>query len=130
MVFALRGDLGAGKTTFVQGFFKGLGFKKNAPSPTFVIVRRHALGARDRHKTPGRGGQRRSFQNAFHIDAYRLKKAADLEALDFKNIVSDPLNIVLIEWADRAKGILPKGTKWLHFAHGRREHERTIKGVL
>lgn len=91
-----------------------MGLKKNAPSPTFVIMRRHALKGR---------------RNLFHIDAYRLKKAADLEALDFGKIVADPANIILIEWADRAKKIMPKGTKWIRFAHGPREHERIIKGV-
>src|SRR5579864_2248672 len=77
IVLALKGDLGAGKTTFVQGFFRGLGLKKRTPSPTFVIMRRHAL---PNHKT---------FLNIFHIDAYRLKKAADLQALGMENIFND-----------------------------------------
>lgn len=119
-VFALQGDLGAGKTTFVQGFFKGLGLKKRAPSPTFIIMRRHALR--------GHAGRPATFKNVFHIDAYRLKKAKDLAALDFQEIADDPQNIILIEWADRARGILPKGATWLVFAHGTRgrENERSI----
>jgi tRNA threonylcarbamoyladenosine biosynthesis protein TsaE len=112
-IFALKGELGAGKTTFVQGFFKGLGIGKRTLSPTFIIMRRHALGKK---------------RNVFHIDAYRLKKAEDLRALDFGNIAADPRNIVLVEWADRIKKILPKGVVWLEFKYGKatREHERSI----
>ena len=112
-IFALKGDLGAGKTTFVQGFFKGLGLKKHAASPTFIIMRRHALG---------------KMGNVFHIDAYRLKKAKDLATLDFKAAASEPNNIILIEWADRVRNILPKSAVWLEFKHGpaAHEHERSI----
>jgi tRNA threonylcarbamoyladenosine biosynthesis protein TsaE len=116
LVFALKGELGAGKTTFVQGFFRGLGLMKWAPSPTFIIMRRHAL--------PWRRG--RAFSDIFHVDAYRLKKAADLGALDFDDVLGNPKNIVLIEWGDRAKQILPKNAIWLTFRHGKHENERRI----
>ena len=75
VVLALRGDLGTGKTTFAQGFLKGLGVKKRVASPTFVIIRRRAL--RRSHSA-----RRKVFTNIFHIDAYRLKSAAHLAALD------------------------------------------------
>jgi tRNA threonylcarbamoyl adenosine modification protein YjeE len=112
-VIAMRGDLGAGKTTLVQGFFNGLGIKKRAPSPTFVIMRRYGLA----HK---------HFKNIFHVDAYRLKDAKALNALQFEDILNDPKNIVLIEWAERAKELLPKSAIWLDFAHGKYENERRI----
>jgi len=112
-VLALHGDLGAGKTTFVGGFFKGLGLKKRAPSPTFVIMRRHKL----------RGG---GFKDVFHVDAYRLKGAKALLVLGFDEVLDDPRNVVLVEWADRAKGILPEDALKLHFHHGKKENERTI----
>jgi len=113
LVLALRGDLGAGKTTFVQGFFYGLGLKKRAPSPTFVIMRRHAIRSK-------------KFANVFHLDLYRLKKASDLRVLGFKEILADPRNIILIEWAERARRVLPKTTIWLRFGHGKKENERHI----
>lgn len=113
LVFALTGELGAGKTTFVQGFFKGLGLKRRAPSPTFIIMRRHPL-------------RRKKFKNIFHADAYRLKKAAHLAALGFKEILTDPKNIILVEWAERVKDIMPKNTTWLTFRHGKKENERRI----
>lgn len=130
IVFALRGDLGAGKTTFAQGFLKGLGVKRRAPSPTFVIMRRYGLpsvphGSRGtvRGARAARAGR---LANLFHVDAYRLKSAKHLAALDFEKVLADPRSIVLIEWAERVKNILPKGTVWLAFRHGKRENERHI----
>ncbi len=113
LVFALKGDLGAGKTTFVQGFFQGLGLKRHAQSPTFIIMRRHSL----RHK---------KFSNIFHVDAYRFKKSSDLRALALEEVLSNPRNIILVEWADRARKIIPKNATWLTFRHGKRENERRI----
>jgi tRNA threonylcarbamoyl adenosine modification protein YjeE len=117
LVFALQGDLGVGKTTFVQGFTRTLGSKKRATSPTFIIMRRHPL--KKSKKT-------RQFKNVFHIDAYRLKTPKHLQALGFKQILSDPANVILLEWAERVKKILPRTTIWLKFQHGKKENERKI----
>ena len=113
-MFALRGDLGAGKTTFVQGFLKGLGFKKRAQSPTFVIMRRHALP---------RGS---AFKQVFHIDAYRLKGARHLRTLGFTDVVADPRNVILVEWPERAGTLLPRRAHRIYFRHGEQENKRTI----
>ena len=121
LVFALKGDLGAGKTTFVQGFFKGLGLKKRAPSPTFIIMRRHSLKRRVERKIVAH-----TFTNIFHVDAYRLKNTKHFGALGFKEILADPANIILIEWAERAKKLLPKHAIWVTFTYGKRENERRI----
>jgi tRNA threonylcarbamoyladenosine biosynthesis protein TsaE len=119
-VLALQGDLGAGKTTFVQGFLKGLGVKSRVTSPTFVLMRRHNV--------PGmRGaGKSKKLANVFHIDAYRLKKPAHLAALGLDEILAEPRNVVLIEWPEVAKDILPKKIMILKFEHGKNENERTI----
>jgi tRNA threonylcarbamoyl adenosine modification protein YjeE len=120
-VFALQGDLGAGKTTFTQGFLKGLGSKKHVTSPTFVLMRRHALG--------GDGSARRGrkkFKNIFHIDAYRIKKPEHLAALALDEIFNEARNVVLIEWPEQARRILPKDAAWIKFKHGKKENERTI----
>jgi tRNA threonylcarbamoyladenosine biosynthesis protein TsaE len=114
LVFALQGELGAGKTTFVQGFFRGLGLKKGAPSPTFIIMRRTSL-------------RNKKFKNVFHVDAYRLKKTENLTAIGFPDVLANPENIVLIEWAENIKKILPKKTTWLKFHHGKKESERKIE---
>lgn len=64
--------------------------------------------------------------SVFHIDAYRLKTPADLAALGFHEIAADPDNIILIEWAENVKRLLPKNTMWLRFSHGKKENERRI----
>jgi len=114
LVFALRGDLGSGKTTFAKGFFRGLGIKSRVKSPTFIIMRRSKI----------RG---KIFANVFHIDAYRLRKPEDLLSIGFKTIVNDPKNIILIEWPENAKGVIPRGAYRLGFCCGKKENERTIK---
>lgn len=111
-VIALQGDLGAGKTTFVQGFLSGLGSKRRVASPTFVLMRRHRLG--------------KKLVGAYHIDAYRLRKAQHLSVLGIEEILNEPRNVVLVEWPEKAKGFLPKKTIWIKFRHGKRENERTI----
>ncbi|MDE2018764.1 MAG: tRNA (adenosine(37)-N6)-threonylcarbamoyltransferase complex ATPase subunit type 1 TsaE [Patescibacteria group bacterium] len=124
-VIALQGDLGAGKTTFTQGFLRGFGIKRRAVSPTFIIMRRYEISRRRRMEN----GERRTgphFKNLYHFDAYRLKKAENLEALEFKLILSNPENLILIEWPERIRKILPKGTIWLKFTHGKKENERRI----
>jgi tRNA threonylcarbamoyladenosine biosynthesis protein TsaE len=115
LVIALSGDLGAGKTTFIQGFLKGLGVKKRSPSPTFIIFRRHAIP------------KKRSQLSVYHMDAYRLKNAKTLGALDFKKILANPENILLIEWGEKIKKALPKETIWLTFSHGQKENQRKIE---
>jgi len=117
LVIALSGDLGTGKTTFIQGFLRGLGVKKNSTSPTFIIFRRFAL------KFP-------RFARLYHFDAYRIKKPRELLALGFKGILSDSKNIVVVEWADKVKRILPKNALKLRFEHGQKENERRIRFLL
>jgi tRNA threonylcarbamoyladenosine biosynthesis protein TsaE len=118
-VFALQGELGAGKTTFVQGFLKGLGSKKRATSPTFVLMRRHTLRAR-------RAGGQKKFKNVFHVDAYRLKKPEHMAALELDVILNEPGNIILIEWPEQAKKFLPKNMTWIKFKYGKKENERMV----
>jgi tRNA threonylcarbamoyladenosine biosynthesis protein TsaE len=113
-VVVLSGELGAGKTTFVQGFFKGAGIKRRAQSPTFVLMRRYKLPSQ------------KKFANILHIDAYRLRSAKQLAPLAFDALLADPKNLLLIEWGEQIKNALPKNARWLRFRHGRKENERTI----
>jgi|SRR3989344_4199610 len=99
-VIALSGDLGAGKTTFTQGFAKALGIQDKIISPTFVLVRQH--------KIPD------SPKILFHIDLYRLDEI-NFKETGIQEIIDDPNNIVLIEWAEKAKTQLPKDTLWIYF---------------
>lgn len=93
-VIALTGELGTGKTIFVQGFAKGLGIKDKIISPTFVLIRQH--------KIP------KSSKTLYHIDLYRLERLKDTRYLGLEEIWSNPNNIVLIEWPEKLKE-LPKG---------------------
>lgn len=115
-VVSLIGDLGSGKTTFVKRLAAALGVRTRVSSPTFLLLRSFKL--RD-PKLP--------FRKLYHLDAYRLKKEEDLAALEFSRIIADPENLVLVEWADRIKGALPKEGIRLDFFHGKKENERIIK---
>lgn len=100
-IVALKGDLGAGKTTFVQGAAKALGITEPITSPTFVIQKIYPL-------------KRQGFEKLIHIDAYRLKGAHELEVLGWEETLREPSNLVFLEWPERAEGAIPKGAVELH----------------
>ena len=113
LVIGLAGELGGGKTTFLQGFAKGLGIKEKILSPTFVILKRFKI------KNATLRGVRqlasRRFKNFYHIDCYRLNTPKEILELGFKEVVASPQNIIAIEWAEKIKKILPKGTLFIKF---------------
>ncbi len=109
-VVGLYGDLGAGKTTFVQAAAKALGVSETVNSPTFLIVKSYKLPARRLA-----GGKVESFKTLVHIDAYRLKHSYELRKLHFVELLADPKNLILIEWADKVADLLPKDHIKLHF---------------
>ncbi len=129
-VIALYGELGSGKTTFVQGMTKGLGIKQRIISPTFVIVRQYKIspprspfghlgGGEATTSTPARC-------NAFyHVDLYRIESKNELKGLGLEEIISDPQNIVAIEWAEKIKDLLPKKRIDIYFEYID-EHKRRI----
>lgn len=88
VLLLLRGNLGSGKTTFVKYLAQALGVKQTITSPTFVIFKKYHLGE---------GGK---FENLFHFDCYRLQSSQDLDVLNFKEIISRPQNIVILEWPE------------------------------
>ena len=102
VVLGLQGDLGGGKTTFLQGFAKGLGIKEKILSPTFIIYRKFKI-------------LNSKFKYFYHFDCYRLKNEREILELGFKKIISDPKNIVVIEWAEKIKKVLPKSTITIKF---------------
>jgi tRNA threonylcarbamoyladenosine biosynthesis protein TsaE len=97
-VFALTGDLGAGKTQFVKGFVAGLGSKAEVTSPTFVLVHEYEGG-----RLP-----------VYHFDFYRLDNSEAVLRLGFDDYVFGG-GVSLIEWADRYSNLIPKDAKWLSF---------------
>ncbi|XOB40182.1 MAG: tRNA (adenosine(37)-N6)-threonylcarbamoyltransferase complex ATPase subunit type 1 TsaE [Candidatus Nealsonbacteria bacterium] len=101
-VLALQGELGGGKTTFLQGFARGLGIKKRILSPTFVILKKFKV-------------QNPDFKFFYHIDCYRIKNVKEILDLGFRKIVSDSKSIVAVEWADNILKTLPKNTIFITF---------------
>ncbi len=118
-IIALHGDLGAGKTTFVQGLMKALGVKHRITSPTFLIIRKYEIS------TPLRRGLVH-YHHAYHLDLYRIQKSKELLDLGFKKMIQDPHAIILIEWPERIKNLLPKNLTWIVLKHGKKENERII----
>lgn len=102
VIIALYGDLGAGKTTFAQGFAKGLGIEKQVISPTFVITREHQIP--------------HSSKIFYHIDLYRLEEF-DTIILSLEEIFQTKGNIILIEWAEKLGNRLPEGTIKIYLKH-------------
>lgn len=114
LTLGLEGDLGGGKTTFLQGFAKGLGIKEKILSPTFIILKKFKIS---QGRTFGslRGRQNSKFKNFYHLDCYRIQKPKEILDLRFKEIVSNPQNVVAVEWAERVCNILPKNVIILKF---------------
>jgi len=104
VLIALHGELGSGKTTFVQGIARGLRIKRRIISPTFVIVRRYKLKSQmSKLKSTSQ-----IFKLFYHIDLYRVENAKQIETLGIGEILKDPKNIVAIEWAEKMGKLLPK----------------------
>jgi tRNA threonylcarbamoyladenosine biosynthesis protein TsaE len=99
-VICLQGELGAGKTTFVQGIAQGWGSLDSVSSPTFILVNVY------------RGADQRQL---FHMDAYRLDSTPEAEELDLDSMLADgPL---VIEWPERMAGLVPAERLWIKFEH-------------
>ncbi len=112
-VLALHGDLGSGKTSFVQGLALALGIRRPVTSPTFTIVNEYQ-------------GDRRLN----HIDLYRLSGPDEALALGFEDYVAN-MGITAIEWAERAADLLPSDTIHVYFSATDAPDERviTVKGA-
>ena len=90
-VIALVGDLGAGKTTFVQGLCEALGVKSRVTSPTFAIL--------NVHKADG------LTLKITHLDLYRIKSAREIVALGLEEFLGAPDTVTVIEWPDVVDGV-------------------------
>jgi len=110
-VICLQGDLGAGKTTFVQGIAQGWNSLDMVSSPTFILVNEY------RRADEGR---------LYHMDAYRLESTPEAEELDLDRMLAR--GVLIIEWPERMQGILPQERLWVRFEHrGYEERGLTIE---
>lgn len=120
LVMALEGNLGSGKTTFIQGLAVGLGVKENVLSPTFLILKKFTIDF------SARGGPAQGWKNFYHIDAYRLQNPGELSELGFDDIIKNPENLIVIEWADKIKRILPKNILKIKFVNLGKDKRKII----
>ena len=96
-VVALHGDLGAGKTTFVQTIARTLGITETVTSPTFVVMKQYETEHAD-------------FTTLVHIDAYRIETGDEMRPLGFTQLLAEPHTLICIEWAERIENLLPDTT--------------------
>jgi tRNA threonylcarbamoyladenosine biosynthesis protein TsaE len=99
-VICLQGDLGAGKTTFVQGIAQGWGSLDSVSSPTFILVNVY---------------RRADQSQIFHMDAYRLDSTSEAEELDLDSMLAD--GALIIEWPERMAGLIPTERLWIKLEH-------------
>jgi len=101
-VVGLYGDLGSGKTTFVQAVAKLLGVTRSVQSPTFVIMKFYPLSVV-------------SYKLLVHVDAYRLKSGEELKKLGWDELIKQPHTLILVEWANLVEDVMPKESTKLQF---------------
>lgn len=109
-VFALDGDLGAGKTVFASGFARGLGITEPVSSPTFTIVQEYPC-------------ERGVF---FHLDLYRIDNPDAALAFGIDEFLYAADGFALIEWPERIDGLFPPHTIRVRIERTDREEKRLI----
>lgn len=105
LVVGLSGHLGAGKTAFVKTVAGALGIKEAVTSPTFVLMKIYEIGSNNQRPIIN---CRIPWKRLVHIDAYRLEKAEELEALGWEELVADKNNLIMVEWPENIKSALPE----------------------
>jgi tRNA threonylcarbamoyladenosine biosynthesis protein TsaE len=109
-VLWFRGEVGAGKTTFIQAIARGLGVEEHATSPTFALV----------HRYLGRRG------SVFHVDCYRLRSPEEARDLDWEGLLTEG-DALLVEWPEHAGEWVPEPTKRFTLSHVEDETLRRVE---
>jgi tRNA threonylcarbamoyladenosine biosynthesis protein TsaE len=109
-VIALQGDLGAGKTNFVQGLARGMDIHQDVNSPTFILANEYQDG-----RLP-----------LYHIDAYRVENAEEARGFGLDDYLNGE-GVTVIEWAERVRAALPEDRLWIELEYvGENERQMTI----
>jgi len=95
-IIAFRGNLGSGKTTFIQGLAQGLNINTRISSPTFVIFKKYKVL---NHK---------KIKWFYHFDLYRINSLEEIIDLGFEEIINNKNSLIAIEWAEKIKELLPQ----------------------
>ncbi|MBO4630824.1 MAG: tRNA (adenosine(37)-N6)-threonylcarbamoyltransferase complex ATPase subunit type 1 TsaE [Lentisphaeria bacterium] len=111
-VFALDGNLGAGKTVFASGFAAGLGITEPVSSPTFTIVQEYPWG---------------NGKMLYHMDLYRISDSDAALAFGIDDFLFDPNAISIIEWPERAEDLYPPEAIRIDISHTEDENTRIIR---
>ena len=96
-VIALKGDLGAGKTTLVQHLSRCLGVEETVVSPTYVVMKRYELPT-----------DMFGYNTLLHIDAYRIEDIDEMRVLQFSELLKEKDTIICIEWPERIAELIPE----------------------
>ena len=116
---SLVGELGSGKTTFVQGFARGLGIRERIISPTFILMRKYEIRSKPR-----------GLLDFYHVDLYRLEENPHEEILNLglTDIWGKEGNVVLVEWGEKIKDLFPKDSFLIEFKNlGEERRKITVK---
>jgi tRNA threonylcarbamoyladenosine biosynthesis protein TsaE len=120
-VVGLHGDLGSGKTTFTQAVARALGITEDITSPTYVIEKIYPVKYPSTTDTGAAGFNRvndikhDTFEHLVHVDAYRLESGDELLVLDWQKTLSNPKNLILLEWPEKVESALPKDYTHVNF---------------
>jgi len=117
-VIGLYGNLGSGKTTFTKYLAKALRVKETITSPTFILQKNFNINW-PKKLAPQKSNEKsvapERFKKLYHFDVYRIDSEKELASLHWPEIISNPQNIVVIEWPERVAGSLPSGILKIKF---------------
>ena len=113
-VLALHGNLGSGKTTLTQNIAKELGIDDMVNSPTFIIQKKYKIDDK-------------KYNNLIHIDAYRITNIEEIKVLNLEKEINNKKNIIIIEWPNNIKEVLPDDIINLYIEHTKEEDIRDIR---
>jgi len=123
-IILLYGDLGSGKTTFVQHIAKALGIEKPVLSPTFPIIKQYVILSRFDKLTVNSAKEldssakpQNDIRIFYHIDLYRMETEQDVQNIGIQDILTEPNAIIAIEWAEKLGSLLPKKRWDIHFEY-------------
>jgi tRNA threonylcarbamoyladenosine biosynthesis protein TsaE len=103
-LIALVGELGAGKTFFTKALGKALGVKETIKSPSFNLMKIYEIK-----------NKQQKIKTLIHVDCYRLNNSEELVDIGFLDYFDQNNRLIVVEWADKVKGVLPNDAVWIKF---------------